>query len=182
MITINLLPWREEQKIKRRYQQGLMFFLALFFSLSLICGLHVLLTGWLTMAQASILQSQQDLDQVNKKLAEFKEFYQSLSSPKTSILDRSSMEKHQQQVLQFLKQLADFLPDTLSLRHISFNELTWSLEGSAVIVGDVLRFVEQFKNSFKKEEGPGLLLKEKKIKISPKNSLFDYQLGYEMSL
>ncbi len=181
MLEINLLPWREAEKEKRRRQQGFEIFLGFLFSLSLLFGLHFALAEHLKKIQAQILLVQRDLDQMNQRFEALGPLASAGDEQKGPELDLSAILKHQECVLHFLRQLANLLPETVYTQTLHFDQGSWSLEGFAQNMTEVLGFAEHFKNSFTGENGPVFSLKEKQVKLNSKDKVFSYQLRYEQA-
>ena len=178
MIEINLLPWREHLKSKKRFQQGVEILLAFLLSISLLSCFHLIINSQLKAKKESILQRQRDLDQVNKRLKAVRLFHQELDHQQ--LPDLSLIFNYQRHLLHFLRKLTEWMPRDLRLQQIHFNEQTWLLEGVSPQLVSILHFAEHFKSSL--QVGPrnnDRIGREKYLKIRKQQSLFQYQLRLE---
>lgn len=180
MLEINLLPWREQARSKKKIYQALEISLALLLSFIMLFCIHLLVNKQLQIKRGHILQLQKDLTQLNEAWEARRKAYQALDYQKSSAFNTSTIFHHQGQILYWLRKLAEWMPQSMRLEQMDFDGQNYTLQGFSFFLTDILHFAEHFNSPIQAGQFERLG-KEKYLTIKKKNNLYYYQLGAEFS-
>lgn len=146
-LRVNLLPWREQARQKKRRQWYARAWVAFGLGLALVVIMHFYLSFILgnqakrnQFLQQAITTEQADITNLSKK-----------SEHKTALLQALntivSLRQANYETITFLNQIATVVPASIDLTRIAYTPLQAILEGNANNNADITQFMQQLAKS-----------------------------------
>lgn len=131
MTAINLLPWREQRRERRRRQFLCGLLLTIGTAAVLVLGLDRILLARSERQQAALRQLQSQLDELAPALAELRQLQQQAGTLRARLEAIAALQQQRALGLQLLEELVRTLPEGLYYERLSRSGDSMDLDGLA---------------------------------------------------
>lgn len=145
MATINLLPWREEQREERKREFYVMLAVSAVFALSLVVTMHLVVSGMIAKQNARNDFLKSEIAQLDTRIQSIK----LLKEKKSKFLARMSviqdLQANRPYIVKFFEQLIALLPDGIhlsTLKHEGHKFMLTGVADSNTSISSLMRNIE----------------------------------------
>jgi len=166
MMTVNLLPWREQVLAKERRRYWLEALIGIAVSWALLWIALSVSNHHIKNSQERIILLRARLEKINKVLEKTKSLYQGADYQKIPDIDIQVLLNQQKRFLDVLRTIAQSMPSLVLLNQVQFENNLWRVHGIAPHIKEIVSYYKRLGNLFKKSNS---------LEIHQKDGLFYFQ-------